>query len=36
MDKKKEYYKQYYIKNKEKIKQYYTDYHKENLDLFLI
>ena len=30
MDKKKQYHKEYYIKNKEKIKQYYTDYHKEN------
>ena len=30
MDKKKQYHKEYYIKNKEKIQQYYKEHHKEN------
>ena len=30
MDKKKQYHKEYYIKNKEKMQQYYIKHHKEN------
>ena len=30
MDKKKQYHKEYYIKNKEKMQQYYKEHHKEN------
>ena len=30
MDKKKQYHKEYYINNKEKIQQYYIEHHKEN------
>ena len=30
MDNKKQYHKEYYIKNKEKMQQYYKEHHKEN------
>ena len=32
MDKKKEYYKRYYAKNKEKIQQYYKEHYTKNFD----
>ena len=32
MDKKKEYYKLYYAKNKEKIQQYYKEHYTKNFD----